>query len=87
MNMRKDDTILPDCNNWSKQNCVVKKRNFPTFQAAVKMKKYLSQFDNTDDEENENEGFRKKAALRDSVGQPPFSLKPVAAKSLKTTYI
>lgn len=50
LNLRKDDSILPDCNNWSKQKCTVKRKNFTTFQAAIKAEKYLSQF-NTEDEE------------------------------------
>ncbi|KAL0120489.1 hypothetical protein PUN28_008313 [Cardiocondyla obscurior] len=52
MTLRKNDSILPDYNMWSKQHCVVKKRNFVTFQEAVRIEKYLSQFDDTEDELN-----------------------------------
>ncbi|XP_029677336.1 uncharacterized protein LOC115244088 [Formica exsecta] len=52
LNLRKDESILPDFNNWSKQKCTVKRKNFITFQAAIKAEKYLSRFDDTEDEEN-----------------------------------
>jgi len=51
LNLRKDDSILPDFNNWSKQKCTVKRKNFTTFQAAIRAEKYLSQFNDTEDEE------------------------------------
>lgn len=51
LNLRKDDSILPDFNNWSNQKCTVKRKNFITFQAAIKAEKYLSRFDDTEDEE------------------------------------
>lgn len=50
LTLRKDDNILPDYNTWSKQKCTVKRKNFTTFHAAVKAEKYLSQFDDTEDE-------------------------------------
>jgi len=51
LNLRKDDSIVPDYNNWSKQKCTVKRKNFSTFQAANKAEKFLSQFSDTEDEE------------------------------------
>lgn len=49
LNLRKNDSILSDCNNWSKQKYTVKWKNFTTFEAAIKAKKYLNRFDDTKD--------------------------------------
>ena len=49
-NLRKDDSISPDFKNWSKQKCTVKRTNFTTFEAAIKEEKYLSRFNDTEDE-------------------------------------
>lgn len=52
LNLRRDDSVLLDFNNWSKQKCIVKRKNFFTFQAAaIKAEKFLSRFDDTEDEE------------------------------------
>lgn len=48
--LRKDDSSFPDFENWSKQKCCVKRKNFTTFQDAVQAERYLSQFDDTEDE-------------------------------------
>ena len=51
MTLRKNDKIEPDVNTWSKQNCTVKRRNFKTFEEGIRAEKYLSRFDDTEDEE------------------------------------
>ncbi|KYM96524.1 hypothetical protein ALC62_12817 [Cyphomyrmex costatus] len=50
MNLRKNDSISPDFTNWSKQKCVVKRKNFTTFEDAIKTEKYLGRFNDTEDE-------------------------------------